>query len=64
MMPIEAAQSRGSGDIPAPATGPPEPGLSKRSLIPPHYTDSETTRLRVTVPEEGGVLDLELTSRP
>ena len=61
--PIAAAQPEGPAGEPAPATGLPDPRPRARPVIPSHYTNAETTELRVEVPREGGVRDLALKSR-
>lgn len=63
MFPIAAPKEEPDGP-PAPAIGLPESNPRKRPVIPSHYTNPETTKLRVEVPREGGVVDLPLSSRP
>lgn len=49
---------------PAPAIAPSDPGRSRKSVIPPQYASPETTKLRVEIPPQGGVVDLALRSGP
>ncbi len=48
----------------APAIGLPPPRTVAKATIPPRYTDPATSPLRIEVTEEGGVYNLELTSKP
>ncbi|MCZ2343812.1 MAG: hypothetical protein LC104_18745 [Bacteroidales bacterium] len=41
-----------------------DPRRRKSASIPVRYTQEETTDLRITVPPEGGVFDLKLTTKP
>jgi hypothetical protein len=49
-------------DVPAPAIG--LPARPEKRTIPAIYANSETTPLIVTVPDNGGEVNLELTSKP
>lgn len=41
-----------------------DPRRRKQASIPVRYTQQDSTDLRVTVPPEGGVFDLKLTTKP
>lgn len=49
-------------DVPAPAIG--LPARPEKRTIPAIYANAETTPLIVEVPENGGEVNLELTSKP
>jgi len=38
--------------------------LGAKELLPPRYSQEETSELRATVPPNGGTFDFKLTSRP
>ena len=63
MFPIETKMPEQTGDAPAPAIGLPDPRKRAKPVIPAAYTSPEATPLKVTVPSNGGVIDLELKSK-
>ncbi|MSR32287.1 MAG: carboxypeptidase regulatory-like domain-containing protein [Gemmataceae bacterium] len=62
LFPIETKIPEAKGDEPAPAIGLPNNTRPKKPSIPPAYSSAEFTRLQVTVPAQGGKIDLVLTS--
>lgn len=63
MFPIESEMVvQGTSDDPEAAMGLPEPPKNVNQAIPSQYSSQESTPLRIQVPEDGGSIDLELTS--
>jgi hypothetical protein len=60
MFPIDLPVQKADDPAPVPAIGPPTEAPKKKQVIPAVYANPDTTPLRVEVPKNGGVLDLQL----
>jgi hypothetical protein len=60
---IEFDAPEQTGEGPAPAIGLPEVRRGTKSAIPAQYTNAENTPLKLEVTADGGVIDLELSSK-